>query len=339
MQQAAKSPIDSRTLAGVIRAQDFSSQRVTVVGAGTMGRQYVKALQSLGVRAITLCSRSEEGLRGFCDVNGVTTVPGGYQRLDRSEDPDELAVVATPIQTLGAASAHLGRAGFRRLLVEKPVALSSTEIFALADHMDRSGVDVRVAYNRVAYPSVQELRARAALEGGVTSCAYGFTEAVAAEWEQQYPREVLQRWGIANSLHVMSLAHAVIGRPATWRSYRRGGLSWHPTGSVFVGAGETEHHIPFSYHADWNSKGRWTAEVFTRTAAYRLCPLEKLERRGQPRGEWEPIAVDAFDPTAKAGFVEQVAAALRPETLSVRLTTLREAGHLTAYAEDVFGYR
>lgn len=340
MTRLADLALDSGSLAAAIGAHDFSRCRATVVGYGAVGREYVKVLKKLGVAHIRVCSRRLEPLRALADAIDVETVAGGFEQLQDQPAPDELAIVSTPIGTLTAAAEHLVALGFRRLLIEKPVALRSGEIEALADRMDARSVDARVAYNRVAYPSVHEVRARAAAEGGITSCTYAFTEIIHADWQEQMPPDVLARWGIANSLHVMSLAHALIGWPATWTAYRSGAIAWHPSGASFVGAGVSRSGIPFGYHADWDSKARWAVEVFTKVAAYRLCPLEQVSRRTAARGEWEPVRVATFDPTIKAGFVEQVAGCLVPAgPLSLALPTLREAAALTAYGEDVFGYQ
>lgn len=46
-----------------------------------------------------------------------------------------------------------------------------------------------------------------------------------------------ERWGIANSLHVISMAHYLIGLPEQMRRYRFGKPDWYPSGDRFVGAG------------------------------------------------------------------------------------------------------
>ena len=127
------------------------------------------------------------------------------------------------------------------------------------------------AYNRVAYPSFLEAYARASHEGGITSCTYTFTEMIKQDWPERFKPDELARWGIANSLHVMSMAHALIGLPQSWTGHQCGALPWHPAGSVFVGSGISKLGIPFSYHADWGSTGRWSVEVHTAVSSYRLC--------------------------------------------------------------------
>jgi len=331
--------VASAELAAKIAATDFSDCAVTVVGYGNMGRQYVKALRALGVKRIRVCSRSPGPLEELQGVAGLETVAGGFERLGFHPQPGDLAIVATPTLMLIATAEHLASLGFRRLLIEKPVSLWSEQIESLKVKFGELGVEAVCAYNRVAYPSFHEVRSRAYKEGGITSCTYTFTEMIKPDWQERFPAEELARWGIANSLHVIGMAHGLIGMPKEWSGYRRGSLPWHPTGSLFVGSGISEFGIPFSYHADWGSTGRWSVEIHTAVASYRLCPLEKLFRRVSALSDWEEVSIDTFASEVKTGFVEQVAAMLSPSMRRfVALVPLEVAPRLTRYAEEVFGY-
>jgi len=331
--------MSSKEFAAAIRARDFSQCFATVVGYGTMGRHYVHALRALGVKKIRVCSRSPRPLRELGAAGDVEVVQGGFARLECDPDGADLAIVATPMAMLALVSEKLASLGFRRMLIEKPVALRSREIQRLAQTLDRSGVQATCAYNRVAYPSFLEARTLADREGGITSCTYNFTEIVQPDWTRRFPAEELARWGVANSLHVMSMAHGLIGMPADWSSHRSGALSWHPTGAVFVGSGVSVQGVPFAFHADWGSPGRWAVEAHTPKASYRLCPLERLFRKSSATGEWEEVATVSFAAEVKAGIVEEVSAMLAPDVgRAVPLLSLRDAATLAAYAEEIFGY-
>lgn len=331
--------VDSAALTRMIRSADYTDCAATLVGYGGMGQQYVKALQALRVRRIRVCSRSRDRLEPLRDVPGVELVEGGIERLDCRPEGGELGIVATPIATLTSAAQRLASLGFHRLLIEKPVSLWSEDIEDVADRLERQGVEAICAYNRLAYPSFHEVRARAAREGGITSCAYTFTEMIKPNWTERFPAEELARWGIANSLHVIGMAHGLIGMPRTWSGYRSGAIDWHPSGAVFVGSGISDRGIPFAYHADWGSTGRWSVEIHATGSSYRFCPLEQVFRKTSALSDWEEIPVTTFAPGIKVGFVEQVSAMLDPRIRElIPLMSLRDAGTLTRYAEGVFGY-
>ncbi|MBI3021804.1 MAG: Gfo/Idh/MocA family oxidoreductase [Candidatus Omnitrophica bacterium] len=335
----ARAPCSASELAAAIARADVAGAVATVVGIGTMGKHFVSALRALGVKRVRLCARSPGPLESFRAFEGFETFAGGIERFVGRPAPGELAIIATPTALLIPAARRLASLGFRRLLIEKPVSLWPAEIERLAEELEGEGVEASCAYNRVAYPSCQEVRARVAREGGATSCTYTFTERIKPDWPQTFSAEELARWGIANSLHVMSMAHGVIGWPASWSAHRSGSLPWHPTGAVFMGSGVSDRGIPFGYHADWGSTGRWSVEVHTAAASYRLCPLEQVFRRTSTTSGWTDIPVAAFAPQVKAGITEQVAAMLCEEIGErVPLVSLRAAASLSRYAEAVFGY-
>ena len=331
--------LSSAELSSEMAAMDYSNHAVTLVGFGTIGRSHFGALQALGIRRIRLCSHASAALQEVAKIPDVEVVSGGFEQLTCRPEPGELGIIATPTALLVAATERLVALGFRRLLIEKPVALRSEDIAQLAQRLERQQVEAFVGYNRVAYPSLHEIGARASQEGGLTSCTYTFTEMIKPDWTQRFTREDLARWGVANSLHLIGMAHALIGMPAKWSGFRTGAVSWHPSGAVFVGAGISDRQVPFTYHADWGSTGRWSMEVHTPLSSYRLCPLEKAFRRTSPTGNWEDIPVVSVAPEAKAGLVEQVAALLDARVRSlIPLVSLDVAARLTRYAEEIFGY-
>ena len=329
----------SAQLAAEIAAADFSGCAATIIGYGNMGSQYLKALRALGLRRIRVCSRSEGPLAELKNIDGVTPTAGGYSRFEGKALPGELAIVATPTADLIGATEHMAALGFRKIMIEKPVSLWPSQMQVLADDMELQGVEAACAYNRVAYPSSIETRFRVEREGGITSCTYTFTEYVHRIGAGQFPEDELARWGIANSLHVISMAHGLIGLPDSWAGFRTGSIPWHPSGSVFVGSGATVDGIPYSYHADWGSTGRWSVEIHSPIASYRLCPIERIFTRTSATGAWDEFPLATFDSKLKAGFAEQVAAMLIPEIREIiPLVSLRQAARLTEFAEQVFGY-
>jgi len=135
------------------------------------------------------------------------------------------------------------------------------------------------------------------------------------------------------------MAHDLIGLPKEMQPYRFGKLKWHPSGDRFVGAGVTQENIPFSYHADWQSAGRWVIEVMTPQNAYRLIPLEQLYQCRKGSFNWELVETTSAFPELKQGIAEQTAIMLCPEMEQViPLVTIDEAVEYTKLAEQIFRY-
>jgi predicted dehydrogenase len=333
-------PANSATIAAAIKDVDFSQHAATVFGYGHMGPEFVNALLALGIPDVRICSHPSLALEKLNGQPGVTTFSQDVREFDAKPRTNEVAFIALPIPILIDAARRLVALGYRKLLIEKPISLWSADIEALEQDFSKNGVEAWCGYNRAAYPSFHELQAKAAADGGITSCTYTFTEFISKLNPARYTPDEMRRWGIANSLHVMSMAHGIIGLPESWKSYRSGGsVAWHPSGARFVGSGVSVRGIPFSYHADWGSTGRWSVEVHTSGPSYRLCPLEKLYRRTSATGDWAEIDITTVAPDIKTGFVEQVAAALDEKIRRlVPLYSLRDTLALTRFGESVFGY-
>lgn len=331
----------SRYLKREIEKGDFSDKAATVVGFGYMGREHLKALQALGFGSISICSRSEEKLKAVANQKGVTTVSGGFSRLMRDHVKSAgLAIIATPTPELIPATLHLVELGFKKFLIEKPVSYYSDAIEILRQKLNDPSFEIVCAFNRSAYPAVAEARQLAEEEGGITSCVYTMTEMIRDNWITTFSKDELARWGVANSTHVASLAHALIGLPKKWKAEQYGkGVAWHPSGSVFTGMGLSDRDIPFVYHGDWTSKSRWSVEFHTSVASYRLCPLEKLYRKTNALEEWVELPLDCFAPEVKTGLAEQIAAMFSASVRDVISPySLKETHLLTRFGEDIFGY-
>jgi len=176
-------------------------------------------------------------------------------------------------------------------------------------------------------------------EGGITSCKFDFTEWLHTIKVEKYDNEVCKRWGISNSLHVISMALELIGMPKKISAYQKGSLKWHPTGSIFAGSGISQRDIPFSYHANWGGGGRWGIEIITKKNIYRLSPLEKLFVSKKGTIEWNEIPLQNAFSDVKEGIAEEIATMLNDElNKKIGMITLHDAIEFNKIAETIFGY-
>ena len=288
----------------------FATQSVLLVGCGPMAVAYAHALIDLDAE-ITVAGRGEESAADFARATKLRPMTGGIERvLDRLENPPAVGIVAVPVSGLATAAKCLIEAGVRRILVEKPGALTRTELEELCAASERIGSTVLIAYNRRFYESVRQARRLIAEDGGVTSFTFDFTELSEKVGSSSQPQEVKERWFFANSTHVVDLAFFLGGEPVELDALVEGSLEWHPV-ARFAGSGRTDLGALFSYHADWSGPGRWGVEVVTRNQRLVLRPLEEL--RAQRRGEWDAALIESrtdIDTKFKPGIRAQVEAFL-----------------------------
>ena len=189
------------------------------------------------------------------------------------------------------------------------------------------------------YPSFLKLKSILTTEE-ISSCYFDFTEWTHKIIFDKYVPEVYQRWGISNSLHLISMAFELIGMPKKLKSFQNGNLDWHNAGSTFVGSGISESKIPFTYHANWKSSGRWIIEIMTNKGKYRLSPLEELHFCKIGTTNWKKIKLFYPFPSVKVGVSEEIASMLSTESnVRTYMPSIKQAISYNQTASKIFGYK
>ena len=320
-----------------INSLNFQDKSVLILGAGWMGKQYANALSEMNVKDVTIFSRSKQ--RAIELSNEFDYLPSfGDPSESLSNIPKkDLTIVATPIHSLIDMTKIAIKNGQTNILIEKPGSLYADELLNLKKSVN--DIRIRIAYNRLTYPNLHKLKLLVSEEGGISSCNFNFTERIHSIDFKKENSDVYSRWGISNSLHIISMVLDLIGFPKESLYYQSGKLDWHPTGSIFVGSGLTDRDIPYSYHADWGSSGRWGIEVMTKENAYRLISLEELFVCHKNSFDWERISFDVAFPKVKHGVSEEITIMLYEELENnIQLVTLEKAAQFNRVAEEILGY-
>lgn len=319
-----------------LKSNKIKKKSILIIGAGYMAEQYSESLKKMDIRDVTVIGNSKNKVKKLCKKYDFFSLDGGFQKNLSKVDLKDLVIIATPIPLLIPASKLAIKFGQRNILLEKPGDLKSTSLESL--QKNSIGKKIHLAYNRLFYPSYHKLLELSKIDGGITSCTFTFTEWTHKINFNSYSKSVLSRWGISNSLHVVSMVMRLIGMPKTMKCFQKSPLSWHKSGSIFVGAGISNKNIPFSYNSDWNSAGRWGIDVMTRKNSYRLMPLEKLYRCKKGSINWENIPLKKSFPKIKDGIAEEIFSMLdvKPE---IDLVTLKEGSSYIKLAEKIFNYK
>jgi len=313
---------------------NIKNKSVAIIGSGFMTNHYSLALTKIGIHDVEIVGpKKSVGL--ISKKYNFKSIHQDYTNGIKLLSEKDLVIVTTPIQDIILATKLAMKYRQKNILIEKPGSLYSNELLKL--NKIKKSQKIFVGYNRLFYPNLQKLFQLVKKEGGINSCNFTFTEWVDRIDFKKYPKTVYSSWGIANSLHVISMAFRLIGMPKKITCLRSGKLRWHKTGSVFVGCGISKHNIPFSYNADWSSSGRWGIEVTTKKNAYRLIPLEKLYRCPRNSITWSPVSFTKKYPEVKEGISEQILAMLTQKNSS-NLVSLEEASKFNQVAEKIFGY-
>ena len=264
-------------------------QKIWLVGVGPMGKHYFKVLTGLGVNFDVIGNRHATA-SSFEQETGCSVHRGGIQNALRNLDAPDLAIVAVPVGMLAATASALVRGGTKRILLEKPGALTIDELKTLDQSAVEQHCQVYIAYNRRFYESVYLAKNIISEDGGLLSVNFEFSEWAHIIGPLEAPQEIKDKWLIANSSHVIDLVFHLCGYPANWNAWQTGRLAWHGAGARFCGAGITNTGVMFSYGSDWNAPGRWGIELLTAKRRVYLRPLEEIQVGAH--GALNPVKLD-----------------------------------------------
>jgi predicted dehydrogenase len=204
--------------------------------------------------------------------------------------------------------------GTQHILVEKPGGFYE-DIEKIVKLTTEKNAHVHIAYNRRYYAATLKAKEIIAEDGGVSSFHFEFTEWAHTIEPLQKAKGVKEQWLLANSTHVIDHAFYLGGTPQQMNSYVSGTLDWHPSASIFSGAGISQSGAPFSYHANWASPGRWSVEILTKKHRLIFKPMEKLQIQKIGSVVIEDVEVDySKDHEFKPGLFLQVSSFLANKT-------------------------
>lgn len=242
-----------------------------------MAAEYSKVLKALGHDFI-IVGRGEKSAQSFFEETGVQPIAGGLNKfLETKPEMPSHVIAAVGVDQLAPTTLLLLNYGVKSLLLEKPAGLNSHELSVSEKLAKKNGAIVVVAYNRRFYSSVLAAEKIIVEDGGVTSFNFEFTEWANTIKPDHRPMSVFNNWLLANSTHVIDTAFFLGGWPKEMTCFHKGGLEWHPSGSIYSGAGISEIGALFSYQANWEAPGRWVVEILTQKHRLYFKPMETLQ--------------------------------------------------------------
>lgn len=311
---------------------------IWLIGAGEMSVNYLKVLEAKNEKFIVI-GRGEMSATKYQKDTGQPVVIGGLKKfLATNPETPTSAIVSVGVDQLYNTTRKLLDYGVKHILVEKPGGMLAKEIESLKEHCGNLKANVYIAYNRRFFSSVRKAQEMISLDGGVTSFNFELTEWGHVIEKLDKTPEVLSKWFLANSTHVADLAFYLGGKPEQLSNYITGALDWHPTSSIFAGAGISDKGALFNYSANWESAGRWSVEILTNKNKYILRPMEQL--RIQQRGSLKTDIVkinDKIDLDFKPGLYMQVSAFLGRDMSS--LCSIDDQTILFPIYEKMSGYQ
>ena len=299
-------------------------ETILLIGTGPMAIEYSKVLQIMDKKFIVI-GRGSKSAKIFEKKTGLTPELGGLDIYLKNKQLNKktIAIIATGTETLMSITHQLLKSGVEKILVEKPAAISIDELLENKQNLKPYENSIFIAYNRRFYSSVIEAEKLILEDGGLESMHFEFTEWSHIIEPLKKAKGVKENWFFANSTHVVDLAFYIAGKPKAIKAFSKSGkLTWHDK-TNFVGAGETEKGVLFSYISNWESAGRWGIELLTKKRRIYLKPMEDIHV--QMKGSINIIKHEfdlSLDNNFKPGIYKQVEAFCADE--KGRLLTIKD---------------
>lgn len=313
-------------------------KKIWLVGTGLMGIEYAKILNYIQSDYIAI-GRGSENCKKFVEKVNVKPIEGGLTEFLKLNPPlPEAVIVAVGVESLKDTTVELLNYGVKKILLEKPGVCFPSEISELTSLAKKKNANVLLAYNRRFYASVRKAKEIIEKDGGAISCIFDFTE-----WSHMIKNlhklpEELATWFLGNSSHPIDTAFYLIGQPKEIYTMHKGALDWHPCSSIFTGSGISELGTLFSYHANWESPGRWNIEIMTRLHKLVFKPMEILQIQDIGSVILKPVEIDdEIDKQFKPGFYLQLKAFLAEDYQNF-CDIYQQEWNLNAYYKKMSGY-
>lgn len=313
-------------------------KNVWLIGAGPMAQDYIKVLEALKTE-FTVIGRGQETAQKCEEAMGCKVIVGGLEQfLAMQPELCSHAIVSVGVEKLYETTKALLVYGVKHILVEKPAGLHQKEFDDLDQTAYEKEAHVFVAYNRRFYASVLKAQEIIKEDGGVTSFNFEFTEWGHVIAPLSKGEGVKEKWFLSNSTHVVDLAFFLGGQPMELCNFTNGNLDWHQSASVFAGAGISDKNALFSYHANWESAGRWSVEILTKEHRLILRPMEKLQvqNRGSIAQEFDENIDYCLDDNFKPGLYLQTKNFLHCDFHN--MCTITEQKRMLNFYNKIAGY-
>lgn len=285
---------------------------IYIIGAGYMAREYAKVLLALD-KPFLVIARRESTVDEIKSELGISAYAGSIEDIiqDTQLTPDE-AIVCTPVDTLASITLDLIDLGVKKILIEKPGALSAAELYKIKDASKQANADVFIGYNRRFFQSTLALEHKLK-EEELTAANFEITEWAHVIADDPSSVKVKQKWVLANTSHVIDFVMHITGQFKELSSFCSGMLPWHKSAARFVGAGVSNKGILISYCGYWDGPGRWSAEFITTQNRYIFRPMEKLQvqKLGSVAVDFDETIDYELDEKFKPGIYLQTEAYLK----------------------------
>ena len=175
-----------------------------------MGLEYYKTIKMLN-KEIVVFGRGKQSASKFKNLTNLDVQFETPKTISKKYNLNSKIIVSVGIKDLYPLVKELITYGFKDILVEKPLSTELKEILELSNLAYENNSLIRIAFNRRFYPSITTLKK--ILKEKLLSFRFSFTEWFDSINESSHNNEIIKKWGICNSIHILDTVFSLAGIP------------------------------------------------------------------------------------------------------------------------------
>ena len=273
--------------------------RIGLVGSGYMATEYLKASRAVSsLEFVAIHSRNMETAARLASEFGVSIIANSVE--DFADQQLDFVIICVPELATFEIIATFSKLKVP-LLVEKPVGITLREALSIEANSKADSIPLFVALNRRFYGSTRHVLNELAQTSGKRFVQVNDQENTIAAIAAGQPRQVVENWMFANSIHIIDYISVVCrGEPTLLRK----NTTYMSKNAYIVHA-----EVTFSsgdvaiYTCFWNIPGGWNVSVSTENRTWQLSPLESARARSLGDRQYTDFEADELDNRFKPGLV------------------------------------
>lgn len=280
----------------------MSKMKIAFIGAGYMTSEHIKVFKAISnVELVGIYSRTKSKAQKLAEDFGIKTVSNSISELYMSTEADAVVVSVSELSVRSVASEVFKSPWIS--LIEKPAGYNLADAQSILNDCERNQRVSYVALNRRHYsglkPMIKDLDS---INGQRLITIYDQEDPEAALAAGR-PKDVVDNWMFANSIHLIDLFH-LFGRGEVIEVEHV--VKWDPKNPfIVISKLKYDSGDIGLYSAVWNAPGPWAVTVSTPVKRFELRPIEMAKYQNKGERVLNEYPVDVWDQDFKPGLRKQ----------------------------------
>lgn len=280
----------------------MSKLKIAFIGAGYMTGEHIKVFQEIqNVELVGIFSRTKSKAQQLADEFEIKTVSNSISELNERTNADAVVVSVSEL-SLNEVTKEVFKFPWVSLN-EKPAGYNLDDAKAILNDCERNQRVAYVALNRRHYSGVKPMiKDLDSIDDKRLITIYD-QEDPAAALAAGRPKDVVDNWMFANSVHLIDLFH-LFGRGEVIEVEHV--VKWEPENPFIVIAKLKYDSGDIGlYNAVWNAPGPWAVTVSTPVKRFEMRPLEMAKYQNKGERVLNEYPKDKWDQEFKPGLRKQ----------------------------------